>query len=124
MGSVVYFVQDPSTAEIKIGTTKYFEARLRYLSKVRFISLRPIVLMYGSFEEEHDLHDIFSELRTKGEWFSPEEHLLWFLSDLSYGGERASDAMLAELGYSREIRSFGILEYVPTPFRLRSVGLS
>lgn len=79
--AVVYFLK--AGKRIKIGTTRDLHTRI---SAIRNASPEPVELlatMPGSRDEEKDLHQRFSHLRTHGEWFRAEAELILFINSLA-----------------------------------------
>jgi hypothetical protein len=80
-GSVVYFAQNDLTSEIKIGTSRKLQSRLRALGK----SISLLATVPGSFRVEALMHLRFSAARVRGEWFRPVPELISFTRTLDWG---------------------------------------
>ncbi len=77
--SVVYFVQS-DTGPIKIGVTSALKLRLAELQTGCPYALTLLLAIPGDQKVERRLHGFFSESRTKGEWFRPDELLMKFIA--------------------------------------------
>ncbi len=77
---MVYFAQSTRGGLIKIGTSLKLRERLHSLSKKRHEPLRVLGIIEGRHREERAVHDRFAHLRVEGEWFSPGDDLLAFIS--------------------------------------------
>lgn len=97
--AVVYYLGDPSTRRVKIGTT----TRLRQ----RFLSLAPthkkIVLLAtepGGHALERSRHKQFASLRAHGEWFRKEPILMEHVGAvrLDHGVLETGDGAIPEWG--------------------------
>jgi hypothetical protein len=80
--TVVYFLQGERTGLIKIGRAADLASRLRALQtgspdKLRVIGVLPCA---SPLPHEKGLHEQFSALRQHGEWFSPGEPLLAYVT--------------------------------------------
>lgn len=79
---MIYFIQDTTVLNIKIGFTDGDPAdRLKALQTG---SPAPLVLLYtmrGDMDLERRLHERFASARVHGEWFRPAPALLLFLLD-------------------------------------------
>lgn len=78
---VVYFVQSGEGGHIKIGTASDFPKRLQALQTGNPERLTVLGTLPGSLSEEADIHDQFSHLRARGEWFRPEPELLDYIKE-------------------------------------------
>lgn len=65
----VYFIQNPTTRRVKIGTSVKVGARLRALEAQAGQSLILLGVVPGSQREEKALHARFQSARCIGEWF-------------------------------------------------------
>jgi hypothetical protein len=93
-GSVVYFAQNTVTSEIKIGTSRKLQSRLKALGK----SVSFLVSVPGSFRVEGLMHLRFRKARMHGEWFRPVPELISFTQTLDWGPvPRASYSSLPPL---------------------------
>lgn len=80
--SVVYFIRDEQF--IKIGfSSNDAEERLEVLQCGNPRQLVLMAVMPGSPKTETELHDRFSSLHVRGEWFKAEAELLQFIAQLS-----------------------------------------
>lgn len=75
---VVYFLEREDGA-IKIGTTVDFNKRL-YALVLEHGKLRVLGLISGSYQKETDLHQRFSSVKIKGEWFEACQELFDFIA--------------------------------------------
>ncbi len=80
-GSVVYFAQNGATSEIKIGTSRKVESRLKAFGK----SIGLLATVPGSFRVEASMHRHFHKARVHGEWFRPVPELISFTKTLDWG---------------------------------------
>lgn len=100
--SVVYFLQDEKTGNIKIGVTGYFQGRFRAIRNGVEGELKPLgIIENASRRKEKELHEKFAVLSLGGEWFIPHPDLLEYIRENAtpietpqirtgenYGGER------------------------------------
>lgn len=80
----VYFaaIGDPYITHVKIGfTSKDPEARLRNLQTGCPFRMRLIGYVFGNEGREADLHDVLSEHRCEGEWFTWSEYVERIVND-------------------------------------------
>lgn len=78
--ALVYFLRD-DTGPIKIGTTGQLGARVTQLRRRFSASLRLVLTVPGSFQEERALHKRFAHLALGHEWFAPAAELLAFIEE-------------------------------------------
>lgn len=76
--SIVYFVGYASF--VKIGWTRNFASRFRYLQSGCPEPLRVYLTCAGSRQDEREFHEKFAHLRLEGEWFRFADELSDFLS--------------------------------------------
>lgn len=78
---MIYFVQDESSLNIKIGFHGGADAMERIKSLQTGCPSRLVLLATcdGTQQEERLLHDKFSDARVQGEWFRPTAPLLRFI---------------------------------------------
>lgn len=89
----VYFVQEGRHGPVKIGRTSTPRLRLQSLRIASPRDLRLIGLWWAPEQFEAALHEMFSALRLRGEWFSPTKELLRFARHPAFH----SDEALAEV---------------------------
>lgn len=120
-----YFIQAVDGGPIKIGVSVDPRKRLKSLQTSSHQELRIIGTLKGNREPE--LHEKFSELRLKGEWFRDDPKLkMWILfnaktprlSDrmqaMIVAAKSACDAYVAAQGFLLDI-NLSILEHVDHP---------
>ena len=78
--AVVYFVQS-EVGKIKIGTSRNLSQRLRELSSGSPVPIRLLLSIPGDRSKELELHMMFAESRSHGEWFEPTQDLISFIRD-------------------------------------------
>ncbi len=80
---MIYFIQDDSILNIKIGHTAANDAgeRLRALQTGSPSGLVLLYSMPGGPDLEKQLHQRFAEARVQGEWFRPVPYLIRFILD-------------------------------------------
>ena len=76
---MVYFIKNIVTGKIKIGYSETPKKRLRELQTGNDNKLVLIKSIKGNRDKESTLHEMFSHLRTNGEWFEPDDELLEFI---------------------------------------------
>lgn len=76
----VYFIKELALGSIKIGVSRNVEERLAVLQRGMPQKLECIGFIKGDFKDENLLHDKFSHLRIRGEWFKADDELLDFLA--------------------------------------------
>jgi hypothetical protein len=75
---LVYFIQ-AENGLIKIGRTTDLPARLATMRTDSPIDIRLLASFIGSIGAEKELHQRFSHLRVRGEWFKAEADLLEYI---------------------------------------------
>lgn len=92
---MIYFIQDEIDKSIKIGyTSNNVDKRL---SAIQISNPRRIILLCiedGDVFKEKELHKLFSEYKIHGEWFTPGERLLEYISHLKYIGKYTGSLLL------------------------------
>jgi|GEM_PF-5585144 len=78
----VYFLQAGETGPIKIGTSQNPRKRIASLRTATAEELRVLKIVKGSKTLETTLHDRFTSIRKRGEWFLPTQELLDFITSL------------------------------------------
>jgi hypothetical protein len=70
----IYFIQaaDDDDAPVKIGQTLDVDKRLETLQTASPVELRVRCAIWAAAWVEHVFHDLFSDLRIRGEWFRPD----------------------------------------------------
>ena len=81
----IYFIQAGDNGPIKIGVTNNVRKRLSILQTFSPQKLKLLAIIEGSYDKERLIHQIFSKLRVRGEWFKPEPDLLEYINRLSGG---------------------------------------
>lgn len=76
---MIYFIEDPATNRVKIGTTIRLSVRLAQLRAKHGPGLQVLGVTGGSYADERVLHDRFQLLREDGEWFKAHEILTDFI---------------------------------------------
>jgi hypothetical protein len=72
---MIYFVQPARGGLVKIGVAVDPEKRMRDLQCGSPLELRLIRVEEGERDRERELHEKFSSLQVRGEWFYPAESL-------------------------------------------------
>jgi hypothetical protein len=88
----IYFMRAGDNGAIKIGFTRSPVADR--IKGVQTGCSVPIVLMgamIGTQGDERDLHRKFAKHATSGEWFTPDDELLFYILDLSVSGVLTKD---------------------------------
>lgn len=78
----IYFIQGKSGGPIKIGITKDISSRLKSLQTGHPDELVLLAELPGSAEVEIAVHQMFSDCRLRGEWFTPTDKLLVFIKTI------------------------------------------
>ncbi len=86
----VYFVLNPKTGEIKIGQSCDVQARLHQLETEEGTTLYLLGVQEDVIPLEKRLHQKFSGLRTRGEWFRAERDLRTYILNLNPSKEKIS----------------------------------
>ena len=81
---MIYFVQEEFSGFIKIGYTANLDQRVKSLSSTMPGKITLLHYMSGGINEEKALHERFSDLRVKNEWFRPERELSCLEAILSF----------------------------------------
>lgn len=81
--SWVYFIRESTSGNVKIGTGRNPEGRLRRLQVGHYGDLSIVAVMPGGEQEERLLHAQFSSDRLRGEWFRPDAVMAWVESQLA-----------------------------------------
>ena len=76
----VYFVQDCSSNNIKIGVSKDVKKRIKSLQTASSSNLVLMGQLLGGRSLEKFLHKVFARYRVKREWFKPAAPILNFIS--------------------------------------------
>lgn len=79
--SWVYFIGDSSAGTIKIGYSKNLAQRLSQLQTATTNELQLLGSLVGGSRLERRLHEQFSSLRVRGEWFRPGPELIQYLRE-------------------------------------------
>lgn len=84
----VYFAQEAELRRIKIGfTTSHPSSRLKTLATASSQELFFLGFQVGDEKLERRLHEKFSFLHCRNEWFHPGDELLAYIERLSYSSE-------------------------------------
>ncbi|MGE4419997.1 MAG: GIY-YIG nuclease family protein [Sulfurimonas sp.] len=78
---MVYFIKNIDTGRIKIGFSDTPTKRLKELQTGNDNKLVLIKTIAGDKNKEASLHEMFSHLRSNGEWFDPDDELLQFIKE-------------------------------------------
>lgn len=100
---MIYFAQAGIGGPIKIGHTsgQSVRGRLASLQSCCPWPLLVVALMPGSCREERALHERFSELRLRGEWFRASEPLTSWLRDRGKSYPHQSGCSVVQLAIWR-----------------------
>lgn len=79
---MIYFIQCGAGGPIKIGVSDTPRQRMIDLQCASPFDMTMLKIAAGSFCEEGDLHDRFSEEHLRGEWFHPSVALLAYIQTL------------------------------------------
>jgi hypothetical protein len=74
----VYFVRNPNTGEVKIGRSYNPEDRIKDIEREAGCKLE-VMIVLDAPDLEKELHARFTNQRTKGEWFKPDQEMLEFI---------------------------------------------
>lgn len=87
----VYFITDGNA--IKIGHSFSALARMKTLQRATSHTLKLLVTISGSLDNEQYLHQQFKDIRLNGEWFRPTQVLLEFIKEVATrpGGKHWND---------------------------------
>lgn len=80
--SYVYFLKIGENGPIKIGFTKHIRHRLTIIQVDNPLMVILIAVLEGGRKEEFALHKKFAKHRLYGEWFTPDNELIDFISTL------------------------------------------
>lgn len=80
--NVVYFIRNPDSGLIKIGTTAYLSRRLSCLRSHSGAELELLGSLPGNRYVEAGLHSRWAGLRVRGEWFRPDPEILEWIKCL------------------------------------------
>jgi len=75
---MIYFIRSYNKF-IKIGTSVNSGRRLKELQTASPIDFKIKAVLDGSYKTEKGLHELFSHIRHKGEWFRYTDELKWFM---------------------------------------------
>jgi hypothetical protein len=81
-GMYVYFVQAGENGPIKIGFSTDPDRRIKALRTAMSEELIVLKVVKGGRQLEKTLHDRFSEIHRRGEWYEPTTELLEFVNGL------------------------------------------
>lgn len=91
-GPNLYFLRNPLTGLVKIGSTKDVERRVRELECASGMLLELVRVFPGEGDQEKELHVALDDCRGLGEWFRPPRVLRYWLES-----KRDLDWLLMEL---------------------------
>lgn len=74
---MIYFLK--SKDKIKIGTTTNINGRISGLDNANPHKCKVVAILDGSYKTEKGLHELFSHLRYKGEWFRICDEIRYYL---------------------------------------------
>lgn len=77
-GQHLYFVENPITGLVKVGSTKDVERRVRELECASGMTLEILRVCEDDGHMEQEVHDALAAYRRVGEWFDPPLELLDF----------------------------------------------
>lgn len=77
----VYFISDEQ-GYIKIGVARNVDSRLKSLQTASRQELTLVGAVEGSYKDERRYHQMFADLRVRGEWFRPDVRLTNFIKGL------------------------------------------
>jgi hypothetical protein len=77
----IYFIESPEEGLIKIGFSNNVKHRLDALQKNYGRPLNILLVKSGTKEDEAVIHEMFNELRIKGEWFAATEKIKEFIKE-------------------------------------------
>ena len=91
---MIYFIQNPTTGHIKIGTTRRLTMRKRQIDKE--IRLKTVLLgvMEGGRLQEQTIHIELANDRVHGEWFLPSERLVSYITQYSSPWDGKDESLL------------------------------
>lgn len=92
MKDYVYFISDED-GYIKIGKASNVETRFNQLQTASRQELTVLAVKRGGHVLEGELHERFSHLRVRGEWFKGDEELLDYVEGLKATSEKLPEAV-------------------------------
>ena len=78
----IYVLQGEDDGLIKIGKAKNLRARFGSIQSSSPVVIRLLCAFLAKDKVEKDLHEYFSDLRVRGEWFKPEESIKLFAANI------------------------------------------
>jgi hypothetical protein len=82
---MVYFFRSTMTGLIKIGISGNVNNRKKALEKKQGCKLEILKIINGGSKKERELHEMFAEFRTIGEWFEPDKKILDYIKGVKIG---------------------------------------
>lgn len=79
---MIYAIRVGADGPIKIGRATNPVQRLMELQTAHHQKLNLIAVARWQDEMERELHDILKYSRLEGEWFKPNEHVLWIVEKM------------------------------------------
>lgn len=76
---MIYFVKSNGSSYIKIGTSIDVSGRVDSLQTANPKELKVKAILNGSFQTEKGLHELFSHIRVRGEWFKWTDEMQYFI---------------------------------------------
>lgn len=92
----VYFFESELTKLIKIGFSGNVPRRRKQIEAMQGGKINTLKVINSSQKNEKYLHEMFSHLKTHGEWFSPAPELISFIKDLKGFEDLADYAIIKE----------------------------
>jgi hypothetical protein len=90
-GRCVYFLRDPGTGLVKIGTTRKLPARVRRIEWELRRGMELLLAFPGDYRVEHAIHRLLDAERERGEWFRPTARVM---DAIAYWREHEESAAL------------------------------
>lgn len=84
--SLIYFIRSYNEF-VKIGRSVDPEGRRNNLQTANPKKLHIVAVMDGESQTEAGLHEMFSHLRVRGEWFRYSQELKWFIRSIQMNPE-------------------------------------
>jgi len=75
----LYIFQSIITGLIKIGISKDYEKRKKQLEKSHGSRLNILLIIKGNQTIEKELHSLFKQFKTEGEWYYPDNEIYFYI---------------------------------------------